>query len=194
MASLLAHAHTREKVCRPVSWQHMRSLSHYCTHLLAHYEYLYITSLSQDRVRVSLIDQTKTQPNSPTHPPLPTTPRSSPKFVRRQSNLPPLSPPSPISLPPTAAPLRQPRRLADDQRPPPLRQGSALVVIETQAMAVQGFLRRVRGGEMSLGGVVVSKMELFCTQSKVIGVVHLDSLVFSVCLCSGNLSDGHIAC
>ena len=68
------------------------------------------------------------------------------------------------------------------------------MVVETQAMAVSGFLRRVRGEEVSLGGVAVAKMELFCTQSKVTGVVHLDSLVFCVSLCSANLSDGNIAC
>ena len=142
----------------------------------------------QDRVRVSLLDQTRTQPHSSTsYTPATPTVQSSPKFPRCQSHLSPSSPSLAVSLPPSASPLRQPRKLADDTRPPPLRQGPALVGVETQAMAVPGFLRRVRGDEMSLGGVPVSKMELFCTQSKVNGVVFLDSLVLSVSLCSGNL-------
>ena len=56
------------------------------------------------------------------------------------------------------------------------------------------YLRRVDIGQSSLGGRVVSKVDLFCTQQRVMDAVYYDSLVFQCTLCSSNLTDGSIAC
>ena len=143
----------------------------------------------QDRVRVSLVDQTQL-------PSAQTARQSHQRFFRRQTNPhPSTSPPLTLSLPPSASPLRHWRRLADEPRS--LTDAAirpSLSAVESQAMAVPSYLQRVRREETCLGGQVLAKLELFCTQTRVGEVVYCDSLVFTISLCSGNLTDGSIAC
>lgn len=153
---------------------------------------------TQDRVKVSLLKQS----DSNTTPTITNTQSTTKGFGRRVQH--PVSTSSPDfpsshltdSLPPNASPIRQRRRKVDNPRTPPLKNAdeTVLVVIETQALTILPYLRRMSNAQDSLGGVVVSKVELFCTQSCVADAVYYDSLVFQCTLCSANLSDGSIAC
>lgn len=82
----------------------------------------------------------------------------------------------------------------DDQRTPPKDNETLLVAVETQPMSITSYLNRVPAGQKALAGQVISKVDLFCTQSRVKEAVYRDSLVFQCELCSQNLSDGSLAC
>ena len=82
----------------------------------------------------------------------------------------------------------------DDQRAPPKDNETHLIAVETQPMSIRSYLNRVPAGEKALAGQVISKVDLFCTQSRVKEAVYRDSLVFQCELCSENLSEGSLAC
>jgi hypothetical protein len=151
----------------------------------------------KDWVKVSLIKQTEhhTPKDSPAGTATPTTlGRGSPRFFGRKTQQLSTSPDAhlTISLPPSAAPLRQKRRMVDELRTPPKDCETQLVTTETQSMPITSYLRRMPAD--TVVGAVVSKVELFCIRAMVEEAVYRDSLVFQCGLCSSNLKDGHIAC
>lgn len=82
----------------------------------------------------------------------------------------------------------------EDQRTPPKDKETLLVAVETQPMSITSYLRRVNVEQNALAGQVISKVDLFCTQSRVQEAVYRDSLVFQCLLCSSNLTDGCLTC
>ena len=93
------------------------------------------------------------------------------------------------TLPANVSPIRQKRKLTEEQRTPPKDNETILVAVEAQPMVVKSYLRRVKAKDVALTGQFISKTELFCTQTRVADVVYRDSLVFQCALCSSNLTE-----
>ena len=98
-----------------------------------------------------------------------------------------------LSLPPNSSPIREKRKLFDEERTPPKDGKTIPIAIETQPMAITSYLYRMEQTTLPVG-TAVSKLELFCTQTRVAEAVYRDSLVFQCLLCSGNRTEGSIAC